>query len=195
MRVTTKRYRRKPLDVDAVRVNNNNFEDVRNWCQGREDTDDEGKRYIKVRVHNPLKPRQTRAYPGDWILYTDKGYKVYTHPAFRAAFDLYEEPNLNSEGYPISEKEMQELEAVTGVTVRQTTVVEDQPEAVQTHHVTVADGVAVEDTPSSPPVSPSDTAGKRILSVEEQQQMGPDAVRELLAEGDVILAQDLVQSN
>jgi hypothetical protein len=92
MSVSTTQYIRKPLYVDAVRVTGENFDDIAAWCQGKVKEDDDpekgtGKKYIHVRVHNPINPRQTRAYFGDWILYTEKGYKIYTNPAFRAAFD------------------------------------------------------------------------------------------------------------
>jgi hypothetical protein len=45
------------------------------------------KQYIHVRVHNPKNPRQTKAFVGDWILYTERGYKVFTAKAFQANFN------------------------------------------------------------------------------------------------------------
>lgn len=86
MSVITTRFIRKPLYVDAVRVTAENFKEVAEWCQG-DITED----YIRVRVHNPKTPRQTRAYIGDWILYTDRGYKVYMEKAFKNSFDEVEE--------------------------------------------------------------------------------------------------------
>jgi hypothetical protein len=96
MGVQTERYIRKPLYVDAVRVEPQNFDELVTWCQGTVMTQEvEGtgtiKKYIKVRVNNPKNLRQTQAFIGDWILYTDRGYKVYTHKAFRMAFDLVED--------------------------------------------------------------------------------------------------------
>lgn len=93
--VDTEKYIRKPLYVDAVRVTNANFDEIAAWCQGEVLQDytlggGVGKKYIKVRVHNPKVPRQTRAYVGDWLLYTERGYKVYTNKAFHASFDLVE---------------------------------------------------------------------------------------------------------
>jgi hypothetical protein len=93
MPVVTEKYIRKPLYVDAVRVTAANFEDIASWCQGeilQADVPGEGvgKQFIKVRVHNPKHPRQTKAFIGDWLLYTERGYKVYTNKAFHAAFDL-----------------------------------------------------------------------------------------------------------
>jgi hypothetical protein len=91
--VQTTQYIRKPLYVAAVRITGANFEEVANWCQGeiqQDDPPDEkgpGKKFIRVRVHNPKNPRQTKAYVGDWLLYTERGYKVYTNKAFHDSFD------------------------------------------------------------------------------------------------------------
>lgn len=92
MAIETQKYIRKPLYVDAVRITAANFEEIANWCQGeiqKEETLGEPiKTFVKVRVHNPKHPRQTQAFVGDWILYTERGYKVYTNKAFHASFDL-----------------------------------------------------------------------------------------------------------
>jgi hypothetical protein len=97
----TRKYVRKPLYVDAVQVTEENFSDIARWCFGEIGNIDETpvdkskdaeptKQYIHVRVHNPKNSRQTRAFVGDWILYTERGYKVYTTKAFTANFDLVE---------------------------------------------------------------------------------------------------------
>jgi hypothetical protein len=105
MPVTTSKYVRKPLYVDAVQVTKENFADVLRWCQGdlgandgtefkqvnAADIDPE-KQYIRIRVHNPQSIRQTKAFVGDWILYTDRGYKIYTEKAFKENFDAVPEP-------------------------------------------------------------------------------------------------------
>jgi hypothetical protein len=93
MSVTTQQYIRKPLYVDAVRITEANFDAIVTWCQGEMQQDEvpgkgTGKKYIKVRVHNPKNPRQTKAFVGDWLLYTERGYKVYTNKAFHASFDI-----------------------------------------------------------------------------------------------------------
>lgn len=99
--VVTTKYVRKPLYVDAVQVTTDNFADVIRWCQGDvgaidgsdtqaltdETVIDPAKQYIRIRVHNPQSIRQTKAYVGDWILYTDRGYKIYTEKAFKDNFD------------------------------------------------------------------------------------------------------------
>ena len=98
MAVQTTKYVRKPLYVDAVLVTKENFEDIIPWCQGdvgmidgsdvtRNTEIDPETQYIRIRVHNPQSPRQTRAYVGDWILYTERGYKIYTEKAFSENFD------------------------------------------------------------------------------------------------------------
>lgn len=102
MSIVTTKYVRKPLFVDAVQITEMNFAEIAAWCQGeirRQDSDEIIEKgddstprntYIRVRVHNPKNVRQTKAYIGDWLLYTEKGYKVYTEKAFRMSFDLAE---------------------------------------------------------------------------------------------------------
>jgi len=92
MGVTTTQYIRKPLYVDAIRVTGGNFDEIAAWCLGEVQQDEvpgkgTGKKFIRVRVHNPKNPRQTKAFVGDWLLYTERGYKVYTNKAFHESFD------------------------------------------------------------------------------------------------------------
>lgn len=98
----TTRYVRKPLYVDAVQVTEENFADIARWCFGDICNIDEtpvdettevqpNKQYIHVRVHNPKNQRQTKAFVGDWILYTERGYKVYTTKAFQTNFNKVQE--------------------------------------------------------------------------------------------------------
>jgi hypothetical protein len=95
----TQKYVHKPLYVDAVQVTEENFSTIARWCFGEIVNIDESpvdmsqpvqpnRQYIHVRVNSPKNVRQTRAYVGDWILYTERGYKVYTTKAFQANFDL-----------------------------------------------------------------------------------------------------------
>lgn len=86
MTLVTIRYMRKPSFVDAVRVTAKNFAEVCVWCDG-EIVNDDGKQYIRVRAHNPQKIRHTQAFLGDWVLYTDQGYRVFTDKAFGLTFD------------------------------------------------------------------------------------------------------------
>lgn len=105
--VTPAKYVRKPLYVDALQVTEANFADAARFCFGTVCNIDEStvdpaaavqptKQYIHVRVHNPKNPRQTKAFVGDWILYTERGYKVYTTKAFQANFD-----RVDGEGFVV----------------------------------------------------------------------------------------------
>lgn len=99
----TIKYVRKPLFVDAIKVTEENFDEIAKWCDGDivTNTDPDGYDYIRVRVVNPKSPRQTKAYVGDWLLYTERGYKVYTDKAFKKQFDrAEEEPNPNQTTLP-----------------------------------------------------------------------------------------------
>jgi hypothetical protein len=96
MKITTERFIRKALYVDAVQVTDENFEHLAEWCQGQIQSDGT-QSYIRVRVHTPKSPRQTQAFVGDWILYTDKGYKVYSNKAFAENFDLVEGEDGNNQ--------------------------------------------------------------------------------------------------
>lgn len=99
--IQTVRYLRKPLYVDAVKITPDNFVEVAAWCQGeirRLENDAvvtevkiiPTECYVRVRVHNPKSPRQTQLRVGDWLLYTDRGYKVYTEKAFFNSFEVAE---------------------------------------------------------------------------------------------------------
>lgn len=85
-------YVRKPFAVQGVQVTDDNLDVVAEWCGGDVRTKPESKKYpetrlIKVPVKRPLTHRQTLAYPGDWVLFNGKGFKVYTNEAFEASFD------------------------------------------------------------------------------------------------------------
>lgn len=95
--VNTAKYVRKPFEVQAVQVTEENFEAVAAWCGGtivtaRAPKEDDGvskteeKRYIKVNVSRPLNERQTQAYVGDWLLEAERGLKVYADGPFTRNF-------------------------------------------------------------------------------------------------------------
>lgn len=85
MSLETQKYYRKPFDVEAVQVTEDNFDEVVAWTSGQVHTKEDGTRYIRVRVHQPMNPEQTHAYVGDWVLYS-RGFKVYKDRAFRNNF-------------------------------------------------------------------------------------------------------------
>lgn len=95
-RIQPEKYCRKPLDVQAIQVTEENMADVALWCKGgifeaAQDYPDEeifiGDHYIKVPVNNPFNERQAQAFTGDWVIKSSRAnYKVYTDKAFKAAF-------------------------------------------------------------------------------------------------------------
>lgn len=84
--IETTTYIRKPFEVEAVEVTEANIEEVKDWCQGNLQVEENGRQFIKVRVVRALNERQTKAYPGDWVLYAGTGFKVYTPKAFEKTF-------------------------------------------------------------------------------------------------------------
>lgn len=95
MSICTTQFVRKPLFVDAIQVTLENFNAVAEWCQGDISKEDGEDNHIRVRVHNPRSVRQTKAFVGDWILYAERGYKVYTEKAFENSFDSINESNAD----------------------------------------------------------------------------------------------------
>ncbi len=83
--VTTEKYQRKPFEVDAVRVTQGNLQELAEWCGGVVREAD-GLLYIKVNVSYPQSERQTRAFPGDWLLKSGSQFKVFLDKAFKAQF-------------------------------------------------------------------------------------------------------------
>jgi hypothetical protein len=204
MGINTTKYVRKPLYVEAVQVTEANFDEMVAWCNGAVEVEEgNGKKFIRIWVHNPMGPRQTKAFVGDWILRHQKGFKIYTQKAFEASFD--EVPVTTP---PVTvEREPVEVEIVKEEVVRVPANLVEEPKPVPTHAeidahrppteelevvqtTQVDENLAVKDTPTSPPV---ETESRRILSLAEQQQMGPDEVRALLRAGEAVLAQDLTE--
>jgi hypothetical protein len=217
MAISTQKYIRKPLYVDAVRITAGNFDEIAAWCQGEVQQDDAaGKKFIKVRVHNPKNPRQTKAFVGDWLLYTERGYKVYTNKAFHASFDVVPEQQEAQEAVkppanavaadPSPEKGVGEIHEVVKATPQSIADEVQRQEAARNHHdadlakaqqakpVNDEPGITqVVPTEGEEPdkVEPSAAEGKRVLSLEEQKTMTPEELRELIQGGEVVLAQDL----
>ena len=183
--IETEKYVRKPLYVNAVRVTEENFSDVLAWCEGTLETESggprEGKQFIKVNVHGvPKSQRQTKAFAGDWLLHTERGFKVYTDNAFRASFDPvatepYTAPNVYKPSRP------------TGVVTPPNNATQPIAEGIE---ATLERAPMVSDSPSGPPRQTED--GRRILTSAEQLEMAPAEITELLRSGQVVLAQDLV---
>jgi len=90
--------------VDAVQVSEENFEVIAGWCGGviKETMSLRNRmvKFIHVPVTRPQTERQEQARVGDWILTSERGYKVYTPKAFSVAFDKVNEVRLQSYPYP-----------------------------------------------------------------------------------------------
>lgn len=87
METTT--FSRKPFEVDAVQVTEENIQEVAAWCRGKiQHAERKGtvEPYIKVQTHRPLNEKQTMAFIGDWILQAETGFKVYTDQAMQNSF-------------------------------------------------------------------------------------------------------------
>lgn len=85
--IQTERFARKPFYVDAVQVSEENMQAVAKWCEGTIEGTDAGENYIRVKTHRPLNERQSKAFVGDWILFANQGFKIYTPKAFNHSFE------------------------------------------------------------------------------------------------------------
>lgn len=82
----TTKFVRRPLEVEAVQVTEDNLYEVAKWCQGEVRRDKEGLKYVKVRVLNPHAEMLKEADVGCWVLRSERGFKVYTESAFDNSF-------------------------------------------------------------------------------------------------------------
>jgi len=85
--------------VDAVLVTQSNMQEVADWCGGRieliaaKNPVTKPISFIRVNVIRASNNRQTQAFPGDWVLKSESGCKIYTHLAFLAVFLEVNESN------------------------------------------------------------------------------------------------------
>jgi hypothetical protein len=96
--VTPKTYERKPFTVQAVQVTDRNIQDVAKWCKGTVVPGERNNKQmdcIEVDVNRPINEKQTRAFPGDWVLKGSGGWKVYTSRAFNGCFVERVQDSLN----------------------------------------------------------------------------------------------------
>lgn len=80
-----KKYTRIPFNIEAIQVSEENLRDVAAWCEGSVERLN-GREHIAVPVFSPVNDRQKRAYSGDWVLKSKKGFRVFTDGAFKASF-------------------------------------------------------------------------------------------------------------
>lgn len=88
------KFKRNPFYVDAVKVTVDNMDEVAAWCQGKVQIlgmpdGSEPETFIKIKVFRPANERQTKAFPGDWVLHAGRGFKVYQDEAFLRDFEPY----------------------------------------------------------------------------------------------------------
>lgn len=98
MSLDIQQFARKPFYVEAVKVTEENLQEVATWVGGRiKKTNRKGdglEPYVKVNVKRPLHDRQKQAFVGDWVLRyetlhgtrTVVTFKVYTNDAFLRNF-------------------------------------------------------------------------------------------------------------
>jgi hypothetical protein len=88
-----KNYQRKTFPVQAVRVTTDNIGEVAEWCKGEViPSESEPIDYhIKVDVKLPLNERQTKAFPGDYVVLHNGGFKVFQERGFHKSFELVEQ--------------------------------------------------------------------------------------------------------
>lgn len=108
------KFRRKPFTVEGVRVTKKNMEEVAKWCNGEVKKNPKGVKHIFVNVHRPMNEKQTMAFVGDWILFQNRGFKIYTQNAFSRNFELVEK-GIGSEhaDYELEEDTPLPIEEVT----------------------------------------------------------------------------------
>lgn len=92
----TEKFVRKPFYVEAVRVTAENIHEVAEWCKGKVVDTDLDTHFVQVNVKHPLNERQTQAFVGDWVLFANKGYKVYQDTPFRNSFNRHQEHDRSS---------------------------------------------------------------------------------------------------
>lgn len=93
----TEKFQRKPFIVECVQVTAENMADVAKWCGGVvTETDPQIAAQLKkpvqtwIQVDNaqqPMNERQKQAFVGDWVLYANHGFKIYTTKAFERTFE------------------------------------------------------------------------------------------------------------
>lgn len=84
MGIEVSTYARKPFTVEAVKVTENNLDEVAAWCNGQAVKD--AKPHVKLKDVHTREEKNTRAFPGSWILKSAQGYRIYGEKAFHACF-------------------------------------------------------------------------------------------------------------
>lgn len=96
MPVVVQLFTRTPFDVQAVQVTTDNIAEIAVWCNG---TIHEGVKslYIKLEIPDAKSSVRQQAFPGDWILLSDQGYRIYTERALESNFVPKTTPKVSDE--------------------------------------------------------------------------------------------------
>ena len=88
MSVNTEKFLRRTFPVDAIRVTEENIRHLADWCGGTiaKTLEDRPKLYIALKVEHPSGRREAKAFPGDWLVTTRGGFKVFNDRAFKNTF-------------------------------------------------------------------------------------------------------------
>jgi hypothetical protein len=76
------RFIRKAFTVDAIRVDEHNVVTVAKWCGGKATFN----QFVTLKTILPNFGGRGIANPGDWVVRTNKGFKVYNHKQFCDTF-------------------------------------------------------------------------------------------------------------
>lgn len=79
----TQRYVRKPFPVEAVRIDNENMDEVADWCRGSVIATGDTAR-VKVPVIN--QNVKSEGFVGDWVLRSGNSFRVYSNEVFQKSF-------------------------------------------------------------------------------------------------------------
>lgn len=92
----TEKFSRKPFTVEAVQVTAENMEEVAKWTKGTihetapeiaEKFNKPIQKWIQIEVQHSMNDRQTKAFEGDYVLFANRGFKIYTAKAFERNFE------------------------------------------------------------------------------------------------------------
>lgn len=90
MMIDPQNYARKPFKVEAIRATEENLQEIATWCGGTVETLTRGtteRKYVKVPVIRAWSENQTRLFVGNWVLKSDRGWRVFTDTAFHRVFE------------------------------------------------------------------------------------------------------------
>jgi hypothetical protein len=99
--VKTDKFQRKPFIVEAVQVTAENMAEVAQWTKGTVTSTDPAiaeqlkkpvQTWIQIDTQQPMNDRQQQAFVGDWVLYANRGFKIYTPKAFERTFEAVFKP-------------------------------------------------------------------------------------------------------